>query len=238
MQIAIIFYEGMTALDAIGPYEVLRTMPDAEIRFVSNTVGPIVTDSNVLVMGATHSFAETPHPDIVLVPGSSADTGTAMANAELIAWLQQVHKTTQWTTSVCSGSLVLAAAGILRGHPATTHWFAQKFLGTFEVEARRDERIVHSGKIATAAGVSAGIDLGLWLVGEICGREQAEVTQLMIEYDPHPPFDSGHPNKASAKVKKLATIQMIKEAANPRDLVSAPTVLWREVLTRIRKKNK
>jgi transcriptional regulator GlxA family with amidase domain len=190
----------------------------------------------VLVLGATHSFSGTPAPDIVLVPGSSADTATAMADTALLAWLRQVHQTTRWTTSVCSGALVLAAAGILRGHPATTHWMVQKMLGAFGAESRPNERIVRSGKIATAAGVSAGIDLGLWLAGEICGREQAEAIQLAIEYDPHPPFDAGHPSKASARVKALAIAALAREGANVRDLVSVPVIAWREVLSRIKRR--
>jgi transcriptional regulator GlxA family with amidase domain len=236
MQIAIVLYHGMTALDAIGPYEVLRAIPDSEIRFVSNESGPIVTDSKVLVLGATHSYGETPRPDIILVPGSEADTATAMADSELISWLQQVHPTTTWTCSVCSGALVLAAAGILKGHPATTHWFAQRFLAAWGVQAQPDKRIVRSGKILTAAGVSAGIDLGLWMVGEICGQERAEVTQLTLEYDPRPPYDAGHVSKASETVRKIAEKQMLLRGMNPTDAISIPKVVWREVLGRIRRK--
>ncbi|MEV6280468.1 DJ-1/PfpI family protein [Nocardia sp. NPDC051832] len=235
-QIAIVLYPGLTVLDAIGPYEVLRGLPDSEIRFVSNEVGPIVSDSGVLVLGATHTFAETPSPDLVLVPGSEASTPRAMADKELIEWLRQVHQTTQWTTSVCSGALVLAAADILRGHPATTHWAAQPALAAFGAESRPHDRMVRSGKIATAAGVSAGIDLGLWLVGEIAGVETAQIVQLGIEYDPHPPFDSGHPDKASATVLRKARLDMTKRAASPRVPIDVATALWRLTLNRVREK--
>ncbi|MFJ9366822.1 DJ-1/PfpI family protein [Nocardia sp. NPDC101769] len=235
-QIAIVLYPGMTVLDAIGPYEVLRMIPDSELRFVSNEVGPIVSDSGVLALGATHTFAETPAPDLVLVGGSEAATTEAMANRELIEWLRAVHPNTQWTTSVCSGALILAAADILRGHPATTHWAAQPALAAFGAESRPHDRIVHSGKIVTAAGVSAGIDLGLWLVGRIAGDQVAQMTQLYIEYDPHPPFDTGHPDKAPAEIMRKARLEMTKRAATPRLPVDLATTFWRLTLNRMRER--
>ncbi|MFE3225260.1 DJ-1/PfpI family protein [Nocardia sp. NPDC059228] len=235
-QIAIVLYPGMTVLDAIGPYEVLRMIPDSELRFVSNEVGPIVSDSGVLALGATHTFAETPAPDLVLVGGSEAATTEAMANRELIEWLRAVHPNTQWTTSVCSGALILAAADILRGHPATTHWAAQPALAAFGAESRPHDRIVHSGKIVTAAGVSAGIDLGLWLVGRIAGEQVAQMTQLCIEYDPHPPFDTGHPDKAPADIMRKARLEMTKRATTPRLPVDLATTFWRLTLNRMRER--
>lgn len=238
MQIAIVVYKGMTALDAVGPYEVFHFVPGVEIRFVSQKPQPIVTDSGVLVLGSTHSFAETQNPDIVLVPGSSADTTTAMADAELIQWLKAVHKTTKLTLSVCSGALILGAAGILDGFPATTHWIAQSGLKIFGAEPRRNDRIVKKGKIITGAGVSAGIDLALSVVNELYGKERAEVIQLLIEYDPMPPFDAGHPTKASKKVYKIARKEMLHAAKNPRNAISVPIILWRRVLDRVRKKAK
>ena len=236
MQIAIVLYSGMTTLDAIGPYEVLRFIPKADVRFVSHEPGPVVTDAGVLVLGATHSYADTPAPDIVLVPGSEANTMTAMADGQLLKWLRQVHRTTRFTLSVCSGALILAAAGILKGHAATTHWIAQEMLPSFGVEPQPNKRIVKSGKIVTAAGVSAGIDLGLFIVGELCGQERAEVIQLLIEYDPQPPFGSGHPSKASKTVFDIARVEMLERAKNPRNAISAPLILWRKVLERVRTK--
>lgn len=236
MQIAIVLYPGMTALDAIGPYEVLRLIPDAEICFVADEVGPIVTDSGVLVLGATHQYSDVPNPDLVLVPGSSADTTTAMANGRLIDWLQRIHPGTRLTLSVCSGALVLAAAGLLKEHDATTHWIAQDALAQFGARAQRSKRVVRSGKILTAAGVSAGIDLALSVVEELCGREQAELIQLSIEYDPQPPLDSGHPSKASPEVLEKARKEMLRAARNPRNAISVPIVLWRSALGRIRRR--
>ncbi|MEM7181524.1 MAG: DJ-1/PfpI family protein [Spirochaetota bacterium] len=238
MLVAIVLYKGMTTLDAIGPYEVLRFLPDVKLCFVSNKPGPVVTDSGVLVLGATHSFAEVASPDIVLVPGSEADTTTAMANEELIQWLQNVHRSTQWTLSVCTGALILAAAGILDGHKATTHWMAQEWLQTFGAIPQKEQRIVRSGKIVTAAGVSAGIDLALWLVGEIAGQERAEIAQLAIEYDPKPAYDSGHPDKASREVFQKARKEMLQRASNVRSLLAIPKIAWETVLQKIRKEFK
>lgn len=234
MQIAVVLYPGMTALDAIGPYEVLKAMPGAEVRFVGNEVGPVAVDSGVLFLGATHTFAEIPSPDIVLVPGGETGTAAAMANTELIEWLVKVHETTQWTTSVCSGALILAAAGILDGLPATTHWSVQSLLGPLGARPQRDKRIVHTGKVVTAAGVSAGIDMGLWLIGEICGRERAEMIQLSIEYDPQPPFDAGHPSKVPARLREKTRRESLKRSANPREALAVPKVIWRQTLRTFR----
>lgn len=236
MQIAIVLYKGMTALDAVGPYEVLRFMPGAEIRFVSHQVQPILTDSGVLVLGATHTYQQTPKPDIVLVPGSTADTTTAMTDKALIQWLKSVHKTSQLTLSVCSGALVLAAANILQGHNATTHWIAQTYLKNFGATAKREARIVESGKIITAAGVSAGIDLALTVVKQLHGQQRAEIIQLLIEYDPMPPVDSGHPTKASKVVYQLAKAEMLERAKNRLNLVSIPILLWQRLLDKLTKK--
>ncbi len=236
MLIAIVLYPGFTALDAVGPYEVLRMMPDSEVRFVSNEAGPVAADSGIFILGATHSFDEIPSPDIVLVPGSTAHTAVAMANKQLITWLQNVHKTTTLTLSVCSGACVLAAAGILDGHQATTHWIAQSVLKQFGATPMRNERIVESGKIITAAGVSAGIDLGLHIVMRLHGKVEAEKIQLLIEYDPMPPVDSGHPNKASKEVMAVAKKEMVIAAQNKLHVVAIPKILWRNFVYKIRKK--
>jgi transcriptional regulator GlxA family with amidase domain len=236
MQIAIVLYPGLTALDAVGPYEVLRLLPEAEVRFVGAAPGPVVTDSGVLVLGVTHSYAETPEPDIVLVPGSGPRTATTMADRQLTGWLRRVHETTRWTTSVCTGAMILAAAGILDGLAATTHWMTQPGLAAMGAKPRPGERIVHAGKIVTAAGVSAGLDLGLWLAGQIAGREHAETIQLYIEYDPRPPFDAGHPSKASKTVIGNARTLGRKIAINPSEARAVPTIAWRRTVDTFRKR--
>lgn len=235
MEIAILVYPGMTALDALGPYEVLRALRGAQLRFVWKEVGPIVTDSNVLVIGATHSFAEVTRPDLVLVPGSGTHTARTMADPEVLAWLRAVHPHTRITSSVCSGSLILAAAGLLEGRAATSHWSALPLLAPFGVTARAHDRIVADGKLRTAAGVSAGIDLALALVAELDGEQAARTAQLIIEYDPQPPFDSGHISKASPETLSQARAELAKASLSLGELGALPTALfrrWREVLYR------
>ncbi|BBX24415.1 hypothetical protein MTER_38260 [Mycolicibacter terrae] len=225
MQIAIVLYPGFTALDFIGPYEVLRWLPDTQVRFVWHEPGPITADSGVLVVGATHSFDETPSPDVVLIPGGMTTTEHARDEG-LLDWVRRTHPTATWTASVCSGSIILAAAGLLAGKRATSHWMALPALRAFGVTPVGDERIVHSGDIVTCAGVSAGIDLGLWLAGRIGGEDRAKVIQLSMEYDPQPPFDSGHMSKASAKTKAAAATLMAKDLAKPAQLKASALLLW------------
>ncbi|MGV9742787.1 DJ-1/PfpI family protein [Nocardia farcinica] len=239
-QVAIVLYPGMTALDAIGPYEVLRFAPDTEIRFVGHEVGPVVTDSGVLALGVTHTFAETLAPQIVVVPGGPAATAVA-ADTAVLDWLRAAHRTAEWTTSVCTGALVLAAAGLLDGKPATTHWAAQSALGLLGAQPRKQERVVRAdARIVTAAGVSAGIDMALWLVAEIHGADRARTVQLDIEYDPRPPVDAGHPSKASSAVRRASMADQAKlmRALTAGELVRTVTgaqlALWRGALRRVR----
>jgi transcriptional regulator GlxA family with amidase domain len=225
MQIAIVLYPGFTALDFIGPYESLRNLPDADVRFVWHAPGPIAADSGVLLVGATHSFDETPRPDIVLVPGGMS-TAEHARDEVVLAWLRRAHETSTWTTSVCSGSLLLAAAGILDGKRATSHWGILPMLKPFGVTTVGDQRVVQEGRIVTAAGVSAGLDMGLWLTGQIIGEAKAKAIQLIIEYDPQPPFDSGHMSKASAATIALATTALGKDMARTGQLTAPVKLLW------------
>ncbi|WP_030560745.1 DJ-1/PfpI family protein [Streptomyces aureocirculatus] len=196
MQIAIALYERFTALDAVGPYQTLGGIPDAEVVFVAERTGPVSDDSGQLALVATKTFDEVQRPDIVVVPGGPGQADQR-ENAPLLNWLRAVDATTTWTTSVCTGSLALAAAGLLEGREATSHWLALETLD--ELGARSTgQRVVFDGKYVTAAGVSAGIDMGLTLVGRIAGDERAQTVQLLIEYDPQPPYDAGSPEKAPA----------------------------------------
>lgn len=233
MQIAIVLYPGFTALDFIGPYESLRWLPDAEVRFVWHQPGPIAADSAVLMVGATHSFDETPAPDVILIPGGFSTMEHAR-DEKLLEWVRRAHRTATWTTSVCSGSLILAAAGVLDGKRATSHWAALPVLKTFGVTPVADERVVHQGDVVTAAGVSAGIDLGLWLAGQIAGDAKAKAIQLSMEYDPQPPFDSGHMSKASAATKATATALMGREMLKPAALKASTQLLWDQAIKRVR----
>src|SRR5215813_5710680 len=203
LQVAILLYPGVTALDAVGPWEVLSRMPDTEVRFVGKEAGPVVTEGDTLLLGITHTLAETPSPNVLIVPGGTTTPGE-MVDDEVLDWLRQVHQTTLWTVSVCTGALILGAAGILKGLAATTHWYKMGVLRIMGAKPKPEERVVQAGKIVTAAGVSAGIDLALWLAGEIAGQERAEAIQLTIEYDPHPPYDAGHMSKASRETQELA----------------------------------
>lgn len=232
LQIAILLYPGATALDAVGPWEVLSRMPGTEVRFVGKEVGPIVTEGDALALGVTHTIAETPAPDIVVAPGGST-TASEMVDDEILDWLRAVHKTTMWTVSVCTGALILGAAGILKGLPATTHWYKMGVLRIMGAKPQPEARIVSSGKVVTAAGVSAGIDAALWLAGEIAGRERAEAIQLIIEYDPRPPFNAGHMSKASEPTRKLANKMMDDSMpAGQRRLI--PQIAWRRMVDFLR----
>jgi transcriptional regulator GlxA family with amidase domain len=233
-QIAIVLYPGFTALDFIGPYEVLRNLPDTEIRFVWHEPGPIAADSGVLIVGATHSFDETPAPDVLLVPGGMT-TFEHARDALLLDWVRRAHETTTWTASVCSGSVILAAAGLLDGRRATSHWMALPTLKAFGVTPVGDERVVVDGRIITGAGVSAGIDLGLYLAGELGGEARAKAVQLAIEYDPQPPFDSGHLSKASVATKAAATALLSKELLAPTQLKASTLLLWNQAIKRFRR---
>jgi transcriptional regulator GlxA family with amidase domain len=236
-QIAFVAYPGFTALDMIGPYEVLRNLPGAQVRFVWHETGPITADSGVLVIGATHSLAETPSPDVILVPGGPA-TPVHARDEVLLDWLRQAHRTASWTTSVCSGSVILAAAGLLQGRRATSHWIALPALKAFGAIPVADERIVRQGNVITCAGVSAGLDLGLWLAGEMSGEGRAKAIQLAIEYDPQPPFDSGHMSKASATTKAAATALLSKDSATPANLSAMAKLAWGQAVDAVRSRRR
>ena len=200
-RIAILIFDELTALDAIGPYEVLSRIPEVELRFVAKEPGVKRTDTGALGMEADLALGDLPDPDVLLVPGGQGNR-PLLEDDEVLDWLRAVHEGTTWTTSVCTGSLVLAAAGILDGKHATTHWAYMdrlEELGAAPVQ----ERVVEDGKILTAAGVSAGIDMALTLAARMVGDTVAQAIQLGIEYDPDPPFDSGSPDKAPPELVDL-----------------------------------
>lgn len=203
MQIAIAIFERFTALDAVGPYEVLSRLPGAEVAFVAKERGPVRADTGMLAITADATFAELRSPEVLVLPGGFG-TRALLADEEVLAWVRAAHATSTWTASVCTGSLVLAAAGLLDGLAATTHWAARaelEALGPRYVE----RRVVEQGKIVMGAGVSAGIDMALTLAARVAGEDAAQAIQLYIEYDPQPPFDAGAPSKAPARVLALAS---------------------------------
>jgi transcriptional regulator GlxA family with amidase domain len=204
MQIAIGLYPGFTALDAIGPYAVFTNVPGVEVVVCADRKGPLADESDLLHFDLVHTFDEVPEPDILLVPGGLITRRIAAEGGPIVDWIRAAHETTTYTTSVCTGALLLGAAGVLDGLPATTHWVAYDHLRSYGAEPT-EQRVVIEGKVATAAGVSAGIDLALTLVDRLHGAEVAQAVQLGIEYDPQPPHDTGAPSKAPAEIRDLVS---------------------------------
>ncbi|MFI7643457.1 DJ-1/PfpI family protein [Nonomuraea sp. NPDC049400] len=202
MHVAIPLYPRFTALDAVGPYTVLAFAPGWTVTFVAAEPGPVTDDQGTLTLTATASYAELPRPDVIVVPGGPG-TLEAVSDEALLEWLRQAHEHTRWTTSVCSGSFVLAAAGLLKGLKATSHWAILDMLREHGAEPV-SERVVTQGKVVTAAGVSAGIDMALTLLGQATDATTAQAVQLAIEYDPRPPFNAGSPKTAPEGLPELA----------------------------------
>lgn len=207
MQIAIGLYPGLTLLDVIGPYQVLSLVPGHEVVLCAERTGPLSDDNGLVTLDITHCFEDVPTPDVLLVGGGYATRALATDDSAIVRWIRSAHPTTRYTTSVCTGSLLLGAAGLLDGLRATTHWHAAPLLAGYGATAVRD-RVVVEDRIITAAGVSAGIDMALTLVDLLHGPEMAEAIQLGIEYDPQPPFDSGAPWKAAPETVELVTAVM------------------------------
>jgi transcriptional regulator GlxA family with amidase domain len=203
VQIAILLYDRFTLLDAVGPYEVLARLPDVRVQFVATQAGAVRVDTGLTALQAETDFDAAPRPDVVIVPGG-AGTVAAMQDQRTVEWVRAAHQHTRFTTSVCTGAFLLGAAGLLEGLQATTHWASREYLP--QVGATYvPERVVHQGKIITAAGVSAGIDMALALAAELAGEGWAQASQLVLEYDPQPPFDSGTLPKATPEVVAMGT---------------------------------
>jgi putative intracellular protease/amidase len=201
MQIAFLLFDRLTTLDAIGPYEVLQRLPGSDVRFVAEEPGEQRDEKGYTALVADHGLGEVTSPDVLVVPGGFG-TRPLMQNERVLDWVRAVHENTAWTTSVCTGSLVLAAAGVLNGLRATSHWLALDVLERYGAQPTR-ERVVEQGKVITAAGVSSGIDMALTLTDRLAGPDVAQAIQLGIEYDPQPPFDAGSPDKAPPHLVEL-----------------------------------
>ena len=206
MEIVFLFYEGMTALDAIGPHEVLCRLPGATVRRAALRDGPIATDSDGLTLHAEYALKDVEQADLLIIPGAGSATSLTKY-PEILEWVRKIHATTTWTASVCTGSLILGAAGILEGLPATSHWAVLDRLATWGA-IPTEARIVEADKVITSAGVSAGIDMALLLAAKIAGLQTAHALQLGIEYDPEPPFDVGSPSKAHPELLKGLRMRM------------------------------
>jgi transcriptional regulator GlxA family with amidase domain len=203
MKTSILIFDGITALDAVGPYEVLRSVPGWEVEFVAATAGEKRTDSGALGISADRALTDVTETDVLLVPGGKGNR-LLLEDDEVLSWLREVDRQTKWTTSVCTGSLVLGAAGLLDGKRVTGHWLYLEPLRAYGADPVGG-RFVEDGKVVTAAGVSAGIDMALHLVGQEAGPEVAQAVQLALEYDPQPPFDAGSPAKAPAAIVEAIT---------------------------------
>jgi putative intracellular protease/amidase len=201
MHVTILLYENMTALDAIGPYEALSHVPGHEVVFVAKQAGPVTVDTGFLQLTATKALSEVERTDVLIIPGGGGSRAL-MQDEEVLSWVRRIHGGTRYTTSVCTGSLVLAAAGLLEGLEATSHWAYRHLLADYGATPI-GERVVFQGKIVTAAGVSAGIDMALTLLARLANEEVAKAVQLAIEYDPQPPFDAGSPEKAGEALVAL-----------------------------------
>jgi len=209
VKIAYVIYPDFTALDLIGPYEVISLWPDVELHWVATTPGPIHTDHGLALLPTT-TPAELPDPDVVVIPGSSKPLGP-LNDEVLLDWVRSVEPTAQWLASACTGAAVYGAAGVLRGRRATTHWGFRENLKAMGVEVVSD-RVVFDGRFVTGAGVSAGIDMALALTARVHGEEMAKAIQLGIEYDPQPPFDAGAPEKADASTLRLTARMLMGDA--------------------------
>ncbi len=233
-QIAIVVYPGFTALDFIGPYEVLRNLPDAEVRFVWHEPGPIAADSGVLLVGATHSFDETPSPDILLIPGGMT-TFEHARDEKVLDWVRKAHETSTWTTSVCSGSVILAAAGLLEGKRATSHWMVVPMLKPFGVEAvgdRADSARGQDRDRSRCVGRHRSWRCGC--TARSAGTPRPRRCSSSIEYDPQPPYDSGHMSKASVATKATATAMLSKDTVKHGQLIPSVQLLWNAAIQRAR----
>ncbi|MFN2615979.1 MAG: DJ-1/PfpI family protein [Thermoleophilaceae bacterium] len=209
MDIAIPLYDGFTALDAIGPYEVLSRLPGARVRFLADEPRAVRTDTEMLSLNAEGALADQPSPDVIVVPGGP-QRRVPTGDEALLDWLRGAHRSSDWTTSVCTGALLLGAAGILDGLEASTHWLSADLLTGFGATPS-SSRVVEQGKVVTAAGVSSGLDMALVLADRIAGPVVAQAIQLAIEYDPQPPFDSGSEEKAPDDVVQLVRAYRARE---------------------------
>jgi transcriptional regulator GlxA family with amidase domain len=211
MDIAIPLFDRFTALDAVGPYDVLSRIPGATVSFIAAEPGPLRTENGMLALVADRALEELPEPEVIVVPGGFG-TRALLDDERMIGWIRHAHETSRYTTSVCTGSLLLGAAGVLDGLEATTHWMELETLERFGARPS-SSRVIEQGKVITAAGVSSGIDMALLLAARLTSDEVAEAIQLAIEYDPQPPFDSGSTAKARPETVELVRNVVEAESA-------------------------
>ena len=219
-RIGLLLFPQMTLLDLTGPYEVFCRLPDTQVDLIWHTLDPVVTEHG-LPLTPTATCNEVQHLDVLCVPGGYGVT-PLLNDAPTIGFIQRVASDARYVTSVCTGALLLGAAGVLKGHRAATHWASMEMLSAFGATPTH-ERVVHDGRVITGGGVTAGIDLALHLAAELHGRDLAEAIQLGIEYNPAPPFDAGHPSRARPELVAMVR-QRMEEAQKRRwSLVQSAT---------------
>ena len=224
MRIAIPLFDNITVLDAVGPYEILSRVPGVEVVFVGAESRPYASDNGMLRVSADATLEDVSGPDIVCVPGG---VGVFQEiDGPLVPWIRRAHTTSTWTTSVCTGALLLGAAGVLRGLDATTHWMSLERLSAYGATPT-GRRVVEQGRVITAAGVSAGLDMALTLAARIAGPDVAQAIQLSVEYDPQPPFDTGAPEKAPAAAIELARAAVARREERAAAVAVARDGRWR-----------
>ena len=211
MTIIFYIYNGMTMLDAIGPYEILRNIQGVDIKFVSKKKGAITADSHLIDINSKYAINDISEADILVIPGSTIAFIREMKDKEVLNWIKKIDITTQYTVTVCTGSIILAATGLLKNMKATSHWKPIGLLSEYGAVPTR-ERIVEEGKYITAAGVSAGIDMAIYLVNKLKGENAAKAAQLSIEYDPQPMFNSGNYLTAQKDIIELSEKIMASDA--------------------------
>jgi len=218
LRFGFLLFPNVTQLDLTGPFEVLARVPGAELHLVWKTRDPVRSDSGLTILPTT-TFAEAPDFDLFLVPGGPG-VDPLLTDSETLAFVRRQGGAAEHLVSVCTGALVLGAAGLLKGKRAATHWASMPFLKAFGAEPVA-ERVVRDGKLCTGGGVTAGIDVGLTLVGELLGRPKGEAIQLFIEYAPHPPFAAGTPDTAPAPVVEAVRGILAPALERRRDAVDA-----------------
>lgn len=235
MNIVIYVYNGMTMLDAIGPYEILRNVEGVDIKFVSKKKGDILADSHLVSIKTKYSIKDVLEADVLLIPGSTIAFVREMKDKKVLEWIKQVNETTKKTVTVCTGSIILAATGLLEGKKATSHWKPINYLSEFGAIPTR-ERIIEEGKFITSAGVSAGIDMAIYLVNLLKGEKAAKAAQLSIEYDPKPMFDSGNFLTAEKDIIELS--EKLMESDARKDFSMFQILKNARTLLKLKKKSK
>jgi len=215
MEVAILIFDGMTALDAVGPYEVLSRLPTVDVKMVATSLGVKRSDLGSLAISADVLISDVPRPDVVVIAGGTGGIAAGIKDEAILEWVRSVHETSIWTTSVCTGALILGAAGLLEGREATTHWRAIEFLERFGA-IRGHGRVVRDGRIVTSGGVTAGIDMAFFLAEELAGVEMANAVRLSMEYQLENVFGDADPERAPEEIRQLA-LQNLKTASTGRE---------------------